>query len=87
MLHGFLFVYARKEEDSLRVATPNAICGVRGTKYKIRHDQATNTSIVEVEDGVVAFSDPQNRKTVEVKAGMRSVIKGNGLPSDPVPIQ
>ena len=42
---------------------------------------------MEVEDGVVAFSDPQNRKTVEVKAGMKSVITGNDLPSDPVPIQ
>jgi hypothetical protein len=87
MLHGFLFVYARKERDPLKVATPNAICGVRGTKYKIRHDQATNTTAVEVEEGVVAFSDLQNRKTVEVQAGMKSVIIGNGLPSDPVPIQ
>jgi hypothetical protein len=87
LVHGFLFVYARKERDPLKIATPNAICGVRGTKYKIRHDQATNTSIVEVEDGVVAFYDPQNRKTVEVQAGMKSIITGNGLPSDPVPIQ
>jgi hypothetical protein len=84
--YGFFFVYARKEKDSLKVATPNAICGVRGTKYKIRHDQATKTTVVEVEDGVVSFSDINNRKTVEVQAGMKSVIKGNGLPSDPVPI-
>jgi hypothetical protein len=87
MVHGFLFARARKEKDSLKVATPNAICGVRGTSYKISHDPATATTIVEVEDGVVAFSDPQNRKTVEVKAGMKSVIQGNGLPSDPVLIQ
>jgi hypothetical protein len=87
MVKGFLWAYAKKDKNSLKVATPNAICGVRGTKYKIRHDQATNTTIVEVEDGVVAFSDPQNRKTVEVKAGMKSVITGNDLPSDPVPIQ
>jgi hypothetical protein len=87
MVKGFLWAYAKKDKNSLKVATPNAICGVRGTSYKISHDQATKTTIVEVEDGVVAFSDPQNSKTVEVKAGMKSVIKGNGLPSDPVPIQ
>jgi hypothetical protein len=87
MVKGFLWARARKDKNALKIATPNAICGVRGTSYKISHDQATKTTIVEVEDGVVAFSDPQNRKTVEVKAGMKSVIKGNGLPSDPVPIQ
>jgi hypothetical protein len=87
MLKGFLWARARKDKNSLKIATPNAICGVRGTSYKISHDQATTTTVVEVEEGVVAFSDPQKRKTVEVKAGMKSVIKGNGLPSDPVPIQ
>jgi hypothetical protein len=87
MVKGFLWAKAKKDKNSLKIATPNAICGVRGTSYKISHDPATKTTIVEVEDGVVAFSDPQNRKTVEVRAGMKSVIKGNGLPSDPVPIQ
>ena len=87
MVKGFLWARAKRDKNSLKIATPNAICGVRGTSYKISHDQATKTTVVEVEDGVVAFSDPQNRKTVEVKAGMKSVIKGNGLPSDPVPIQ
>jgi hypothetical protein len=87
MVKGFLWARARKDKNSLKIATPNAICGVRGTSYKISHDQATTTTVVEVEEGVVAFSDPQKGKTVEVKAGMKSVIKGNGLPSDPVPIQ
>jgi len=87
MVHGFLFAYAKKEKNSLKVATPNAICGVRGTSYTISHDKATTTTVVKVQDGVVSFSDPKNKKTVEVKAGMKSVIKGNGLPSDPVPIQ
>ena len=87
MMKGFLWARARKGENALKIATPNAICGVRGTSYKISHNQATKTTTVEVEEGVVAFSDPQNRKTVEVKTGMKSVIKGNGMPSDPVPIQ
>ncbi len=87
MVHGFLFAYAKKEKNSLKVATPNAICGVRGTSYTISHDEATTTTVVEVQDGAVSFSDPKNKKTVEVKAGMKSMIKGNGLPSDPVPIQ
>jgi len=87
LVHGFLWARAKKDENSLKVATPNAICGVRGTTYTIRHDQATNTTTVEVQDGIVSFSDINNRKTVEVKAGMKSVIQGNGLPSDPVPIQ
>jgi len=87
LVHGFLWAHAKKEENSLKVATPNAICGVRGTKYEIRHDQATTTTVVEVQEGIVSFSDINNRKTVEVQAGMKSVITGNGLPSDPVPIQ
>jgi hypothetical protein len=87
MVHGFLWARAKKEENSLKVATPNAICGVRGTNFKISHDPVTTTTMVEVEEGVVAFSDSQNRKTVEVRAGMKSLIQGNGLPSDPVPIQ
>ncbi len=87
LVHGFLWAHAKKEENSLKVATPNAICGVRGTKYEIRHDQATTTTVVEVQEGIVSFSDINNRKTVEVQAGMKSVITGNGLPSNPVPIQ
>jgi len=87
LVHGFLWARAKKEKNSLKVATPNAICGVRGTTYTIRHDQATATTVVEVHDGIVSFSDINNRKTVEVQAGMKSVIQGNGLPSDPVPIQ
>jgi hypothetical protein len=87
LVKGFLWARAKRVDNSLRIVAPNAICGVRGTSYKISHDPATTTTIVEVEDGVVTFSDPQSRKNVEVQAGMKSVIIGNGLPSDPVPIQ
>jgi hypothetical protein len=35
MVRGVLWARARKDKDSLKVATPNAICGVRGTDFEI----------------------------------------------------
>ncbi|MDD5089389.1 MAG: FecR family protein [Candidatus Wallbacteria bacterium] len=52
MLRGVLWARAKKDDDSLRVATPNAICGVRGTEFlvEILGEDATEFNVM---DGVV----------------------------------
>lgn len=53
MLKGLLWVKARKRKDSLRVMTPNAICGVRGTEFIMEVDHEVVR--LSVGEGQVAF--------------------------------
>ncbi|MDD5089338.1 MAG: FecR domain-containing protein [Candidatus Wallbacteria bacterium] len=53
MLKGVLWARAKKDDDSLKVATPNAICGVRGTEFLI--DLSGDEMNLMVAEGAVAF--------------------------------
>lgn len=68
-----------------KIRMPQAVCGVRGTQFITKVEKnSTNTLIVL--DGEVEFSDRQKKKTVLVKKNQRSVVKPDGLPSEPIPI-
>lgn len=47
MVKGVLWAKARKENDSLKVATPNAICGVRGTEFTVQVKKEDRAAEVE----------------------------------------
>lgn len=81
---GVLWAHAKKEKNSLKIATPHSICGVRGTEFEIIYRDAT--SCVKALKQSVWFSDKLKRKTVIVREGEMSCIHGNGLPSDSSPI-
>ncbi|MDD2717362.1 MAG: FecR family protein [Candidatus Wallbacteria bacterium] len=53
MIKGTLWAKAKKEDDSLKVATPNAICGVRGTEFII--EVTRDLMRLTVTNGSVAF--------------------------------
>jgi hypothetical protein len=82
LAHGVLWAHAKKEKNSLKVATPHAICGVRGTEFEISY--VRHVSCVHALRHSVWFSDRQKRKTVIVHEGEKSCIGRDGLPSSSV---
>jgi len=74
-----------KISGSTKVQTPQAGGAVRGTQFitKVEKDGTTSLTVL---DGEVEFSDKQMRKTVLVKKNQKSVVKPNGLPTEPVSI-
>lgn len=82
---GVLWVHKKKEKELLKVATPNAICGVRGTEFELSY--LHGESCVKALKHSVWFSDLKRRHTVIVYEGEKSCIMKNGLPSNPVPIE
>lgn len=53
LVKGFLWAKAKKDKNSLKIATPNAICGVRGTEFAVSEDNEQLK--VMVSEGSVAF--------------------------------
>ena len=89
MVKGFLWARAKKEEDSLKVATPNAICGVRGTEFEVSYRD--NRSCLQVFEGTVWFSPSSGGNTTILKAGQTACIPpdtaggGTGTPTPAAP--
>ncbi len=89
MVKGFLWARAKKEDDSLKVATPNAICGVRGTEFEISYRD--NRSCLQVSEGTVWFSPTGGGNTSTLTAGQTACIPpdtaggGSGAPSPSTP--
>lgn len=68
----------------LKIYTPNGTSGPIGTDYEvIVKEDGTSTFVVF--DGAVKVSDKNNRKTVTVNAGQKTIIAPNGVPSNPMP--
>ncbi len=78
---GVLMARARKIRESFKIATPHAICGLRGTQFEVSY--LNDTSCVKVFEHSVWFSDPAEKHTVIVHEGEESCIKGDGIPSKP----
>jgi len=82
LVWGVLWAHAKKAEHSLTVATPTAICGVRGTKFTVEALEDENTE-VNVLDGVVAVnnSSPALSKIITmIKAGQATHIRKGKAP-------
>lgn len=82
VMQGALFARAKKEENSLNVGTPNAICGVRGTEFEV--NVIGDQTCVEVYEGMVWLRDLATNITVDIKAGSKSCVSGAPQPSEPV---
>lgn len=64
LVTGVLWAKARKGDDSLKVATPNAICGVRGTAFRVTVlAGAEPMTCVEVEEGAVETTAKDGQDT------------------------
>ena len=82
MIKGFLFARAKKDRDSLKIATPNAICGVRGTEFEVMFkDGVTWLNVLE---GSVWFSDRSGSGEVVLNAGESATMpEGSEIPELP----
>ncbi len=84
LVTGVLWAKARRDDDGLRVATPNAICGVRGTSFRVRVVPGAETlTCVRVEEGAVEATgrDGQGATRVVTPAdGDVCLLGSRGLP-------
>ncbi len=85
MTYGVIMAHTKREIESFKTYVPQAICGVRGTKFEVSHDPKAIKSCVRVFEHSVWFSDLQKRKTVIVHEGEKSCVVDGGLPSSPQP--
>jgi hypothetical protein len=76
MVKGFLWARAKKEENSLKVATPNAICGVRGTEFEVAFKD--NITCVTVMEGTVWLAEAEGLKEHIITAGQNACIPDGG---------
>ncbi len=66
-----------------KVKTRDAILGSRGTEFLVETNSTGTT--VTVLEGLLAVTDLNGKKTVEVAGGQSTYIKHGGLPADPKP--
>ena len=76
MVKGVLWARAKKDVDSLKVATPNAICGVRGTEFEVSYKNSI--TCVEVFEGTVWLSSSEDAPKTAINAGQKSCIPAGG---------
>jgi hypothetical protein len=82
---GVLWAHARKEENSLRSATPMCVVGVRGTEFELSHEDGK--SCVKALENSVWFADAEGRRSIVVPEGMMSCITDPAAgPSAPEPV-
>jgi len=67
--------------EQLKIKTPIAVTGVRGTDYEMQVDDSTTT--VTVFEGEVEFSKLDGTGTVTVGANEKSNMKEGGAPTEP----
>ncbi|MCM8779757.1 MAG: FecR family protein [Candidatus Omnitrophica bacterium] len=67
MMKGVLWARARKDRDSLKVAVPNAVCGVRGTEFEVSY--LNNVACVKVIEGKVWLKEKSKPGEIIINAG------------------
>ena len=67
LMKGFLWARAKRDKNSLKIVTPNAICGVRGTEFEVGFKDGI--TCVDVAEGIVWLKDKSGSDEVVVKAG------------------
>ncbi len=74
------------ERNRFTIKGPEAIAGVRGTRFvmEVAKDGSTTLTVM---DGVMVFADRQLRKIVLVRDKQTSTVKPGQLPTDPVSIE
>ena len=80
LVKGFLWARAKKDRDSLKIATPNAICGVRGTEFEVSY--TGNVTMVKVTEGTVWLSGTRDSEEIIINAGQTATIPRQELPQE-----
>lgn len=80
MIKGFLWARAKKDRNSLKIATPNAICGVRGTEFEVMFKEGVTW--VNVLEGTVWLKDKSGADEIVIKAGESAAIPEGAKPLD-----
>jgi hypothetical protein len=76
MVKGFLWAKAKKDKNSLKIATPNAICGVRGTEFEVTFkDGITCVNVIE---GTVWLAEAEGLKEHIITVGQTACIPKGG---------
>lgn len=74
---------ALPDGQSFEVETPNAVCSVRGTIFRVIYDLQTQITTVVVMDGVVHVEEKKNGTEVDVSAGETvTVSETDGIRSE-----
>jgi hypothetical protein len=76
MVRGVLWARAKKDRDSLKVATPNAVCGVRGTEFEVSYKNGV--TCVEGFEGTVWLAESPDAAKKVINAGQKSCIPEGG---------
>ena len=76
MVKGFLWARAKKDRNCLKIATPNAICGVRGTEFEVAFKD--NITCVTVMEGTVWLAEAEGLNEHIITAGNKACIPDDG---------
>jgi hypothetical protein len=76
MVKGVLWAHAKIDKNSLKVATPNAVCGVRGTEFEVSFKDSI--TCVEVFEGTVWLSSSEDAPKTAINAGQKACIPAGG---------
>ncbi len=74
----------RKKRSQVRFKTATAVIGIKGTVFE--SSASADVTTVETVQGTVGVSDPKGQGEVSVKAGEKTSVAANGLPTEPEPI-
>ena len=68
---GNIWVNVQKmiKDGSMEIDLNQAVAGIKGTKFQLWETGARNSSIIQVEEGVVSFRNKTTGQTVDVSAG------------------
>jgi hypothetical protein len=61
----------------MKVRTPIAVCGIRGTEFTVNVDDFSNTE-VNVMDGIVDLTGNLKDNTITLTAGTKGIVKTSG---------
>ncbi len=86
MLRGSVEVLASKVRrvTPLEVTTPTAVVGVRGTEYRVHHDETQNVTRSEVLEGAVQLEPADRRAATELRGGYGAALGAQAGTSQPV---
>lgn len=81
-----LEVVKLSKKEKFQVRTPSAVCGVRGTAFRVDHPENGSTTVT-VTEGSVEVSRPDGQDSVLVEAGQQVTVAPGNAPAHPVEIR
>ena len=82
---GEVTVPSLKEGDRFNTATPVAVTAVRGTTFRVAHDEQSERSLTEVVEGTVAVANEGGEALASQGFGLAATQAGPGTPEELLP--